>query len=106
MKLAKGRGRCPNRVASPLLRGSEQRTRFDVGTKKYLLQEQWEAVMETTKARIYSNVEEMFDAIRGEDGVLHPTQFMSSGQRFIHLADPPEAPHCNPGTSTTPPAGK
>ena len=36
----------------------------------------------------FSTLEEMFDAIRDENGVLHPSQFISKpGQRFTRLWD-------------------
>ena len=64
----------------------------------------------TSKTPVYSNVEEMFDAIRGEDGVLRPTQFVSNGEGPISLAEAlaktPSPPQDSPRTSTPPDAGK
>jgi hypothetical protein len=36
--------------------------------------------------KVFESVKEMFNAIRGEDGVLKPTQFDSKGRMLIRLA--------------------
>jgi len=55
-----------------------------------------------SKTPVFSSVKEMFDAIRGEDGVLRPTQFVPNGQEPIRLAGLPAEPQNSPRTSTTP----
>jgi len=44
-------------------------------------------VREVMGNKIYESIEEMFDSIRGADGVLKPSQFVSDGRTFIRLSD-------------------
>jgi hypothetical protein len=59
----------------------------------------------TSKEPIFTNVNDMFDAIRGEDGVLRPTQFISSGRPLVHLAGL-EVPQDSSQTNTVPSSDK
>jgi hypothetical protein len=51
--------------------------------------------------KVYPNLKEMFDAIRGEDGVLVPTQFEGDKTRVIRL----DTLH-NPDSNTQSPSSK
>lgn len=44
------------------------------------------------ECKIYANVQDMFDAIRDKNGVLHPTQFTGDASKLIRLADLVESP--------------
>jgi hypothetical protein len=51
------------------------------------------------ECKIYANVQDMFDAIRDENGVLHPTQFTGDVSKLIRLPDLVRSPD-NPDVST------
>ena len=56
--------------------------------------------------KVYSSVQEMFDAIpRDENGVGHPPQFSGDASKLIRLADLVQSPD-SPDTNMTPSSDK